>query len=190
MAKVKGHFKRIIRVPGYHIHSKYDLKGLRHKLHGGEQVHMEADLPLTSMVDMMSILVVFLIMNFSSTGEVFFISKDIKIPSASNGRSMESLPLISVGKDGRVSMDTQKIGEEEGTKLEERDPNFPQLRSALQKIRILQQTIRPKDEFKGAVNIQADSEASLLQIKRVMNALISEGWTGINFAVRPDPKTE
>jgi hypothetical protein len=34
------------------------------------------------------------------------------------------------------------------------------------------------------IKIQADEKVPLSHIKKVMNALISEGWTGINFAVQ------
>jgi biopolymer transport protein ExbD len=187
MGNLKGSQKRLIQPPGYHLHPKYDLHFLRHKLYGGPKGHDEADLPLTSMVDMMSILVVFLLMNFSSTGEVFFLSKGVKIPDAKHGRLMESLPLISILKDG-VTLDSEKIGDAE-VKMEGLDntATLPLLRARLQQIRILHQTLRPNEPFKGAVNIQADESTPVNKIKEVMAALIQEGWTGINFAVRPSP---
>ena len=42
-----------------------------------------ADLQLTSMVDMFTLLVIFLLANFSASGEVIFMSKEIQLPTAS-----------------------------------------------------------------------------------------------------------
>ncbi len=181
MSFLKGPIKRKIQPPGYHIHPKYDLKKTREKLHGHKD-EGEAQLPLTAMIDMFSTLVIFLIMNFSATGEVFFISKDVKLPDAQHSRPMESLPLISITNAG-VVLEAEKIGDNP-VYLEEKDANLPLLKAKLQQIRILMQTIRPDEPFKGQVNIQADVNTPIVYVKRVMNTLISEGWNGINFAVR------
>lgn len=179
----RGPIKSIIVTPGYHLHPKYDMKKTRERLHGAG-AHREADahLPLTAMIDMFSTLVIFLIMNFSATGEVFFISKDVKLPDAQHSRTMESLPLISITRQG-VILEAEKIGDNP-VYLQEKDANLPLLKAKLQQIRILTQTIHPDEKFKGEVNIQADVNTPIVYVKRVMNTLISEGWTGINFAVR------
>lgn len=181
MAHPKGHGKRIIEAPGYHIRPKYDLKGLRQRRtdHGGK--HLHADLPLTSMIDMFSILIIFLLLNFSSTGEIFFISKSIRIPEAKNSRQIESKALISIMND-HVTFDSQKVGDNP-LHMTENDMQLPKLKQMLQQVRIMEQAIHPDKIFKGEVNIQADENQNLIYIKRVMNTLISEGWTGINFVV-------
>lgn len=181
MSFLKGPIKRTIQPPGYHIRPKYDMKKIREKL-TSHTTELQAHLPLTAMIDMFSTLVIFLIMNFSATGEVFFISKDVKLPEATYSRPMESLPLISITRSG-VILEAEKIGDNP-VYLEEKDANLPKLKLKLQQIRILSQTIRPDEPFKGQVNIQADINTPVVYIKRVMNTLISEGWNGINFAVR------
>ena len=169
--------------PANHIRPKYDLHGLREKRIGGKH-HAEYDLPLTSMVDMFSILVVFLLMNFSTSGEVFFISShEVKIPNAIHGRPLESAPVVSISNEG-VSLDEQKMNEDK-LHLADTEEGYPQMRAKLQQMRIIEQTARPDVPFKGQVNIRADQNIPLEQIKKVMMAIISEGWTGINFAVVP-----
>lgn len=179
---VKGHMHRKVQAPGYHLSPKYDLKGLREFLDAKKARNDVPKLPLTSMIDIMSILVIFLLMNFSATGELFFITKDkIKIPEASHARPIESQALISIMED-RVYFDAERIGDE-SVQLEETDQSLPRLRMRLQQMRALQETIRPGEPFKGQVNVQADQNLPVDNIKRVMTILISEGWTGINFAV-------
>lgn len=181
---VKGHMHRVIRAPGYHIHSKYDLKGLRERMHSNKSKPSDPNLPLTPMIDMMSILIIYLLMNFSATGEIFFVSKNgLKLPDANHARALESAALISITQD-KVYFDAEKMAENPVT-LEVADENLPQLRTRLQQLRVMEETIHPGQPFKGLVNIQADQNTPLIYVKRVMNVLISEGWTGINFAVEP-----
>ena len=63
--------------PGYHIRPQYDLYGLRRRRTDDSKGHIASELPLTSMIDMFSILVIYLLMNFSVTGEIFFSNKKL-----------------------------------------------------------------------------------------------------------------
>jgi biopolymer transport protein ExbD len=174
---------RTIVKPGYHLKPKYDLPGLRARQNsGGGHKSVIIELPLTSMIDMFTILVIFLLMNFSSTGEIFFIQKNLVLPTANHAHPIESNPLISVTSSG-VTLETQKVGDNP-ISITESDQNLPRLAAALKQIRIIEETVHPGEPFKGAVNIQADEKTPLVYIKRVMQTCITEGWHGINFAVR------
>src|SRR3954464_11847586 len=59
-------------------------------------------LSLTSMVDMFTILVVFLLMNFSSTGEIIYIPKNVKLPQASETKELKPAHVVSVTQDSIV----------------------------------------------------------------------------------------
>ena|SRR5438046_2122640 len=70
-----------------------------------------AGLTLTSLVDVMTIIVIFLLMNFSANGEVLYMSKDIKLPDAYHGSQLDRAPVISVSPeavtfDGRMLLNT------------------------------------------------------------------------------------
>ncbi|MFN7453462.1 MAG: ExbD/TolR family protein [Pseudobdellovibrionaceae bacterium] len=173
---------RTIVKPGYHLKPKYDLHFLRKKRTDHGKKSASGDLPLVSMIDMFSILVIYLIMNFSATGEIFFISKNLKLPEAKHAHQLENAPLITVTAEG-VSLDTEKVGDNP-INLTESDQNLPRLAAALRELRKLQETIRPNEPFKGNINIQADQKTPLVYIKRVMQVCILEGWTGIHFAVQ------
>lgn len=176
------HSKTITK-PGYHLKPKFDLPGFREHVHGGGGRAMPvSELPLTSMIDMFTVLVIFLLMNFSATGEIFFIQKNLKLPEASHARPLESAPLITVTQQG-IIFEAEKVGENP-EKIEESDQNLPRLAGALRQMKIIEETIHPGKPFKGNINIQADEKTPLVYIKRVMQTCITEGWTGINFAVR------
>jgi biopolymer transport protein ExbD len=180
--------RNLIVKPGFHLKPKYDLKGLRALVRGGDRDKREiaVELPLTSMIDMFTILVIFLLMNFSATGEIFFIQKNLKLPEATYSRPLQGAPLITVTTGG-VTLEAENVGDNPLT-VQETDQNLPKLSSALRQIRIIEETIRPGEPFKGNINIQADEATPLVYIKRVMQTCIQEGWTGINFAVR-DPES-
>lgn len=183
--KVKGSSARLIEIPGYHIKPQYDLVHTRHlvdmRRHKGKSFHLN----LAPMVDMFSVLVIYLIMNFSATGEVFFMSKDIVIPQASKGRPMESYPLVSIVRE-KVLFDAEDKGGGGGLYAEDiHVGSMPELRRMLEKIKKLEEEIGGPKNFKGQINIQADEKTSMNDVKKVMRVLIEEGWTGINFIVEP-----
>ncbi len=188
MSFLRGSHKRIISPPGYHIKPKYDLSNLRKKLHHSTNTEFNDSLNLTAMIDMFSILVIFLIMNFSSTGEIFFISKNIKLPEASHARPIDNAPLISIVGNS-VTLEAETVGDNP-VYLEEKNVNLPRLKSKLQQMRIMAEAVNPGQPFKGQVNVQADVNTPVVYIKRVMNTLISEGWTGVNFAVQGVPEPQ
>lgn len=173
--------KKTVTKPGYHLKPKYDLHALRmirNQELGGDHI---PELPLVSLIDMFTILVIFLLMNFSATGEIFFIQKNMKLPEAKHAHPLASAPLISVTAAG-ITLDTEKVGDNP-ISLEESDQALPRLAEALRVLKAQQMAERPDQPFKGNVNIQADEATALVYIKRVMQTCIKEGWTGINFAV-------
>src|ERR1700694_457731 len=73
-----------------------------------------AGLMLTSLVDMFTIIVIFLLQNFSANGEILYMSKDIKLPDAIHGAQLERAPVISVSADavtfdGRMLLSTADL---------------------------------------------------------------------------------
>ncbi len=68
-----------------------------------------ADLLITPLVDMFVIIVLFLIANFSATGEVLMMTKDIQLPEAVNVKEVEMDPVVMVSND-QVSVSGTIVG--------------------------------------------------------------------------------
>jgi biopolymer transport protein ExbD len=142
-----------------------------------------ASLMLTSLVDMFTIIVIFLLMNFSANGEVLYMSKDIKLPDAYHGAQLERAPVISVSAgsvtfDGKLLLQTADL--EKGDVL-----NVPELEDALRDEKRRYEQIHANDPdhpFKGLVNVQADRRIPFKVIKRVMFACNQSGFGNISFA--------
>ena len=142
-----------------------------------------ASLMLTSLVDMFTIIVIFLLMNFSANGEVLYMSKDIKLPDAQHGAQLERAPVISISPssvtfDGKQVVDTDVLSR--GDVL-----NVPELEDALREEKRRYEQIHANDPdhpFKGLVNVQADKKIPFKVIKRIMFACNQSGFGNINFA--------
>src|SRR3954470_19049143 len=87
----------LIQKPGPRLRKFIPLKFVSKGGHGSRGVY--AELNLTSMVDMLTILVVFLLQTFSASGELLVVSKNIVLPEASNFKDLERAPVIGVSKD-------------------------------------------------------------------------------------------
>ena len=173
--------KRIIK-PGYHIRPKYDLHGFRERQTGDHKGHIAGELPLTPMIDMFSVLVIFLLMNFSSTGEIFYMSKaGISLPEAELSSQLASAPLISFSK-GVFYLDAQTPSGKL-INFEDRSENLKGIVEQLESLKRQQQSAGPK-AFNGQLNLQADEQTPLLFVKRAMGAATAAGFTAINFVVK------
>ena len=146
------------------------------KKHGGV-----ADLLLTPLIDMFVILVVFLIMNFSATGELVNISKDIQLPKAKVTSMLERAPVIQISPstiaiEGFKVGDTEEIGKDP-------DLRVPGLTEKLQEMRKVDEMMHPGLPFKGQIVINAHKDIDFKIVRKVMMASAEAGYTAINYAV-------
>lgn len=177
-----GQGKSQVEKPGYNIKPEYDLVATRRYLEGSRRNTTSPTLPLTSMIDMFSMVVIFLILNFSSTGDAFFVSRGVVLPKARNADLMKTFPLVSVLKD-RIYLDALPADRPK-VSLQESQKPYPKLRGLLKQF--LAQKIRenPGKKPEMTVNIQADKSTPMFRVKEIMKLLIEEGWTGIQLTVR------
>jgi biopolymer transport protein ExbD len=153
-----------------------------------------ADLMLTPMVDMFTLLVVYLIQQFSATGEILNMSKDLVMPTAKNGKDMDVLPVVTIAGDSIVMEGTAVADISDLVSGASRDPNWliPGLEEKLRDLRERYQAIRAgsssDSNAKGAdptssVNIQADKALPFRILKRIMYTCQQAGYGNIHFAV-------
>src|SRR5437868_1893011 len=133
---------------------------------------------------MFVIIVLFLIANFSATGEVLMMSKDISLPEAKSVQDIQSAPVVTISKT-EVLLSGSLIGRVEDFTREEY-LNIPLLEEKLcdewKKFEDLYLVVNDSGAFKGDVNIQADKQCEFRIIKRVMFSCASAGYGNINFA--------
>jgi biopolymer transport protein ExbD len=174
-----------IKVPGKRYgkrleHSKVFGHGAAHGKKSGY-----ADLLITPLVDMFVIIVLFLIANFSATGEVLMMTKDIQLPEAINVKEVEMHPVVMVS-DTQVSISGTVVGQTADL-VKEEYLNIPALEEKLRDMKKQLEDLHAMADgstnaFKGDVNIQANKDVEFAIIKRVMFSCASAGYNNINFA--------
>ncbi len=174
-----------IKAPG-----KRYCKRLQHSKVFGHGAHGHkgggnADVLITPLVDMFVIIVLFLIANFSATGEVLMMTKDIQLPEAVNVKEVEMHPVVMVSGE-EVSISGNVVGRVQDL-VKEEYLNIPALEEKLRDMKKQFEDLHSMAEgntnaFKGDVNIQAHKEVEFSIIKRVMFSCASAGYNNINFA--------
>lgn len=131
---------------------------------------------LTSMVDMFSLLVIFLLQTFSNSPEVVTLSKSVRLPVAMSSVGLKDAPVLAVTKD-EVFLDQKSVG------VTDQILAKPQLLiEGLQGLRDMWAKNHPNDTFKGDILLQADKEIPSTQISHVINVLISQGYGSVQLA--------
>lgn len=138
---------------------------------GGEKAKrgIAADLPLTALVDAFSILVIFLLMSFSSTGDLLLIGKETELPKAALTDQLEHNPVVKV-EDGQVYLENQAVSGDG-------------LIQALLDLRKKFADLRPGEEFPGIVTVQADRRVKYEFLNQIVLACAHAGFSDIRFAV-------
>ncbi len=131
--------------------------------------NLAADLLLTALIDAFSILVIFLLMSFSSTGDILFIGKNTELPKASRTEILDRNPVVKI---------------EEGTMfLEDKVVTNETLVGALLELRKNFQETHPNEEYANTITIQADRRVPYITLNSVVLAASHAGYSDVNFAV-------
>ena len=183
--------------------------GQRHRNHNilkrrGNKRSTTAILSLTAMVDMFTVLAIFLLQNYNTTGEILYIPKEVTLPKAN--RVLELKPSLVVTVSSKeILIDTTQVATFEEVKnskswiienlrdqaralLEKaKNEQDAKLQSKLEKV--VNKTVGNETEDPNAwkkVTIQADKSIDYLTLKKIMYSIYEAGGGPINFAVAKD----
>jgi biopolymer transport protein ExbD len=143
-----------------------------------------AELNVVPMVDMMTLLVIFLLQQFSTTGEVLYMQKDIKLPNAQHGQIIEIAPVVAISAD-QVVVTGVKVADIREMDSDAGYLNIPALEERLRDEKKKWDLIHqhdPDTKWDGLVNIQADKAVPFRIVKRVMYSCGVAGYFNVNFA--------
>jgi biopolymer transport protein ExbD len=143
-----------------------------------------AELNVVPMVDMMTMLVIFLLQQFSATGEVLYMQKDIKLPDANHGQLIEVAPVIAIS-GSEIAVTGVKVADVADLDRDSGYLNIPGVEERLRDEKKRWDFIHQQDPDKkwdGAVNIQADKAVPFRIVKRVMYSCGVAGYFNVNFA--------
>ena len=152
-------------------------------LHGRRSTNV--DLNVVPMVDMMMMLVIFLLQQFSATGEVLYMTKDIKLPDARHGQMIEVAPVIAISASqvvvsGLKAADVVDVVKDPSQIIM---PVVEKLRDEKKRYDFIHQNDRDREKnWKGEVNVQADVKVPFSVVRRVMASAAEAGYGNVNFA--------
>ena len=180
-----------------HVPGKRD----RRKRLAGSGRSAVATLSLTAMVDMFTVLVVFLLMNYQSTGEVLPMKENVDLPEAASTQELKPSNVVILSRNGAEinGILVESIEEIEASE----DWTLPRLKKELikqialdkkekekslaGKIQSAVKNVQAPDRVKlpdiVKVTIQADKKVEILVLKKVMYTITEAGGEAINFAV-------
>jgi len=165
------------------------LKFVQKRVSGGGGRALSASLNLTSMIDFLVMIVVFLLMTFSASGEIPM-DKNVKLPKAENTIDMVDAPMIAVNGsqvivDGTAAGSTRAI--EEAGRLQRIDELFNILKS---KRELWKATSGTNRAFPGVCILQVDQMVPALVVKSVFQTAAFAGYPNVSFMVGQIPKSE
>ena len=174
-----------IKVPGKRYGVRLSKSHFFSGHHSSAKKSTSADLLITPLVDMFVIIVLFLIANFSATGEILNMTKDVQLPTASHVKELDLAPIVVISAtdvimDGVAVARVADLAHEDYLSipaLEER------LRESKKQTEELHGAAADGQAFSGDVNIQGHKEIPFKVLKRVMFSCQNAGYGNINFAV-------
>ncbi|HRO68077.1 MAG TPA: biopolymer transporter ExbD [Pseudobdellovibrionaceae bacterium] len=185
--------------------------GERHRYHNilrkrrGKRA-LVALLSLTAMVDMFTVLVIFLLQNFSGEQQMLQLHKDIELPQARSIKELKPAFVVTVSNkeilvDDTVVANTDEIKTQQDWMIQNLHAKIEEslakakadFENKLQnRIRDVVQAARSEPEEDpnswNKITIQADRNIDILTVKKVMYTVTEAGGGEINFAVLKEPE--
>jgi biopolymer transport protein ExbD len=169
-------------------------------------------LSLTAMVDMFTVLVIFLLQNYNSTGEVLFLPKEISLPKAEKVKELKPAVVVTVSKQS-IFVDKNPVVSYEDVSVRE-DWMIESVKVEVQKfMQLARQKAESKMDSKlqrvmgnrsedlsrppgsgivipdwKKVTVQADRGIDFKTIKKVLYTVTEAGAGEINFAVTKESR--
>lgn len=134
-------------------------------------------LSLTSMVDMFSLLVIFLLQTFSASPEMLLVTKGVELPVAASGATITDAPVLALTADD-IFLDQKKIGS-----VAEILKNPEPLMVELEGLREHWMKSHPEEKFKGEINVQAHRNTPSTFVSQVMGLLPAQNYGSIQLVV-------
>jgi len=128
-----------------------------------------ADLLLTTLIDAFAILVIFLLMSFSSTGDVLYVGKGMELPKAAKSEELERFPVVKL-EGGKLFVEDKEVAQD-------------QLVQALLDLRTKFQETNATQDFPAVLTVQADRRAKYESLNSIVLASSQAGYSDIKFAV-------
>lgn len=177
----------LLRPPGPRLLRSLALHFVNRHAHGGKR-SIYAELNLTSMVDMLTILVVFLLQTFSASGELFAHNANVKLPISNNYVEISQMPLVVVSHEG-VAFKGEPKETSRDLAVGKPKERLDKLGAALEdeRTQYLKRYPKEKDTFSGPIMIYMDLNVPSHSLIRVVSTCTAEQYSNVKFLVEEKP---
>ena len=144
----------------------------------------EFSLKLTSMIDMFTILLVFLLKSYSAEGQIMSVAPDLQLPMSTAQKPPQTTSIIAITHDV-ILIDGTAVAKINDV-MKSKNLLIPELLKELRTKRVLSErvgAISADMGFTGKISIQADKELPYLIIKKIMVTCGKVGFNDIMLAV-------
>ncbi|MBN2412289.1 biopolymer transporter ExbD [candidate division KSB1 bacterium] len=142
-------------------------------------------LKLTSMIDMFTILLVFLLKSYSAEGQIMTITKDLKLPESTSQMQPKVTSIIAITQEW-ILVDGRPIDKIENIMASE-NLLINSLENELRKIRSISEGIGELSDdmqgFQGNITIQGNRDITFDLLKKIMLTCGSTGYNNMLLAV-------
>jgi biopolymer transport protein ExbD len=171
-----------INKPGKVLLRGVPLEFVSRKVTGHGRKSSNTEIPLIPFIDFLIVLVVFLLISFSASGELLAQKPNLTMPKAENVVNLEISPVIAIDSivvtlDGRRMADTATLAS---------DPKVERIEVLIQDLETLKRNwsiLHPQEPFPGQVILQADVAIDFRVIKKIMFSSAQAGYSNVSFAV-------
>lgn len=142
-------------------------------------------LRLTSMIDMFTILLVFLLKSYSAEGQIMTITQDLRLPESTSQQTPTTMSVIAITNDW-ILVDGRPVKTVDSI-LSSNELIIPALQQELIQLREMSKGIGELSTnmqgFRGSIAIQGDREITFNLIKRIMLTCGRVGYNNMHLAV-------
>jgi biopolymer transport protein ExbD len=171
-----------IHQPGKVLLKNVPLDFVAKKVTGHGSKAVDVSIPLVPFIDFLIVLVVFLLISFSASGELLAQKANLTMPKAANVADLEPNPVVAIDTitvtlDGRRMADTATLAS---------DPKVERIEPLIQDLETLKRNwsiLHPTEPFPGQVVLQADVSIDYRVIKKIMFSTAQAGYSNVSFAV-------
>ena len=187
--------------PGPRLYHSIPFKHLAQSGHGGGKGGGSVNLNLTPFVDMMTILVTFLLMVFSASGEILTQQAGLELPAAQAQAAIQRAPVITITQQS-ITFNNEHMAETDSV-FNDTSPQwkvvelFERMKQEKQLFNLNRENLpdvekercrnpQPDDPLKcldGLAILQADRRIRAKVINRVIKTANAAGYNNIMFAV-------
>lgn len=146
-----------------------------------------ANLSLTSMIDFLIVVVVFLLMTFSASGETPP-AKGLQLPKAENTLDMIDAPMVAVN-GSQILVDGAAAGNTHAIEDNKRLQRIDELFNILKGKREVWKQLHPGKDFPGVVVLQVDQDVPAVVVKSCFQTAAFAGYPNVSFMVDQLPKS-